>query len=648
LEIRDRPEKSSELGWKKLLAYALGRSGSSILEHVLNISASPGWGVMPKVSSLGVIAFLVGGSLLAWGKEQKTIKYRNTAPGVAYTGSKSCADSGCHEQTYRNYYRTPHGNSMGPANAPSDLAKVPDRIKVYAKKQDRYFETVREGSDLYQTQYQLEKNGKRVFASAHKLEYRIGGHLTGSTYLIRWGQHLFEAPLSYYVRVDQWDLSPGYEDARRPFNRPIILCPYCHNGQPEPVPNRAGMYRDPPFRFMEYGIGCECCHGPGELHVQKRSKHPKWKSRKVDTTIVNPARLSPSLADDICIRCHEGWAARVVQPGKSELDFRPGSPLYETVALFKTPVTMEQRAELDRLEVLPPTKGSLATPMWFKHSLMEMSRCFRDSNGQLSCITCHVHHDPPTEENKVAYYRERCFTCHTNESCKLPLPERMRQEPANDCVGCHMPRKGVAGIPHSDDTNHRIVRRAGQPYPDYAFEESDPELPGLVCINRRGKDAAKPIPPLTKLRAYNEVMVSKKADVTRYYLEVLEQLRKSSPDEPAVLACLGRKALFEKDNAKAVQYLTRALERGAYYDSTYLDLSEALARVGRLEECAKILEQGVAAWPFSADMQQALVLCYMKLNRLTEAGEALKRYVALFPEDAFGHEALVRANKGNP
>jgi len=89
----------------------------------------------------------------------------------------------------------------------------------------------------------------------------------------------------------------------------------------------------------------------------------------------------------------------------------------------------------------------------------------------------------------------------------------------------------VAGIPHSDDTNHRIVRRARQPYPDYAFEQEDPDLPGLVCIDRRGEDAAKPIPPLVKLLAYNEVMIrTKSPDATRHYFEPSEQLRKSKPD----------------------------------------------------------------------------------------------------------------------
>jgi Cu/Ag efflux pump CusA len=66
-----------------------------------------------------------------------------------------------------------------------------------------------------------------------------------------------------------------------------------------------------------------------------------------------------------------------------------------------------------------------------------------------------------------------------------------------------MPRKGVAGIPHSDDTNHRIVRRPGQPFPDSAFETSDPDIPGLVVVNRRGADKLKPISPLVKLRAYS-------------------------------------------------------------------------------------------------------------------------------------------------
>ena len=585
---------------------------------------------------------------LASGKKPTAVQYRNTAPGVAFVGSKSCAASGCHEALCRDYSWVPMGNSMAPANAPSELARVPNTITVYNQKLDRYFQVTRQGSDLYQTEYQLDELGNKVFTATQKLEYVVGGPSTGYTYVIRLGRFLFEAPLSYYLKTQQWDLSPGYGTIDVAFNRPILTgCLACHNGQPEGVPNRDGMYRDPPFRFMEYSISCECCHGPGQLHVQELTRHPKRKYGKVDTTIVNPARLAPRLADDICMNCHQGGQTRVLQPGKGYLDFRPGTPLYETVALFKLPLTIDRRAELDRLENLPAVRGSILTPLWWKNSSMEMSRCFHDSNGQLRCITCHVIHGRPTGENKAAFFRERCFTCHTKESCKLPLPERLRQEPANNCVGCHMPRKPVAGIPHSDDTNHRIVRRAGQPYPDYAFDVVSPDLPGLVCINRRGEDAAKPVPLLTKLLAYAGVS-GKDPSLSRFYYDTLEQLRKTSPDNPDVLAALGSKAIQEKDDARAVDYLTRALQGGADRVTTYIDLSEALAHLGRLAESAKILEQGVTAWPFSPDLQKALVLRYMNLKQFPQAREVVKQYVALFPEDAFMRDVLNRLESRTP
>jgi len=602
-----------------------------------------------KISRLSLAAYLLVAAAFLWGKGHKLVVYRNTAPSVASVGSKSCAAPGCHEELSRDYQHTPMGRSMAPANDPSELARVPHTITVYNQKLDRYFQVVREGSDLYQTEYQLDESGNRVFTAVHKLEYVIGGPLVGFTYVVRQGQYLFQAPLSYYLRTQQWDLSPGYEAAGDlAFSRPIQKgCLSCHNGQPEAVANRDGKYLDPPFRFMEYAISCECCHGPGQLHGEELRKQPKRKYGKVDATIVNPARLSPRLADDVCMNCHQGGRARVLQPGKDYLDFRPGTPLYETTAIFELPVTKEQRAELDRSEKLPPVRGKLTIPLWWKNSTMETSRCFRESNGQLRCITCHVIHDRPTEENKVAFYRERCFTCHTNKSCVLSLEERLRQEPPNDCVGCHMPRKPTAGIPHSNDTNHRIVRRAGQPYPDYAFQEDTADLPGLVCLNRRGEEASRPVPLLTKLFAYRDVL-GKEPSLRARYFEVLEELRKSLPDNAMVLASLGRKAVGEGNNEQAVKYLTGALQKGGDYPSTFVDLSEALARMGRVEESSKVLEQGAAAWPFSADIQKALVLRYVTLKRFPQARDTLEHYMVLFPQDAFMRSILAKMEGRNP
>jgi len=85
---------------------------------------------------------------------------------------------------------------MAPANGPSELARVPSTITVYDQKLDRYFLVTRQGSDLYQTDCRLDESGNKVFTTTQKLEYVVGGPLTGYTYVIRFGQFLFEAPLS--------------------------------------------------------------------------------------------------------------------------------------------------------------------------------------------------------------------------------------------------------------------------------------------------------------------------------------------------------------------------------------------------------------------------------------------------------------------
>ena len=54
---------------------------------------------------------------------------------------------------------------------------------------------------------------------------------------------------------------------------------------------------------MEMAIGCERCHGPGELHVKERkAKLPIRGS--LDDSIVNLRHLSRERQEDICAQCH--------------------------------------------------------------------------------------------------------------------------------------------------------------------------------------------------------------------------------------------------------------------------------------------------------------------------------------------------------
>jgi hypothetical protein len=54
--------------------------------------------------------------------------------------------------------------------------------------------------------------------------------------------------------------------------------------------------------------------------------------------IVNPARLTPYLADNICMACHQTRDVRVLKPGKTYQDIRPGYPL-DTLSILMIPRT---------------------------------------------------------------------------------------------------------------------------------------------------------------------------------------------------------------------------------------------------------------------------------------------------------------------
>ena len=548
--------------------------------------------------------------------------FLNTALDVPYVGSQAC--QGCHEDVYNNYRQMAMGRSMATA-ADAHHTPVPERITVRSEKLDRYFEVFREDGALYQSEYALAKSGRKIFENIHKVEYAVGSGVNGVTYIVRRGDHLFEAPLSFYSRAKKWDLSPGYELADAGFNRPVRAgCIVCHAGRPMSVKDRDGLFRDPPFE--ELAIGCENCHGPGKLHVDKRLEQLE-SDEALDPTIVHPLKMPARIAEGICMNCHQGGDTRVLQPGKNYQDFRPGTHLNDTLAIFKLPMERGNPRESDLLE----------------HQFsMELSACFRQTAGKLSCFTCHEIHNQPTPETKVAHYREKCFQCHDNESCTQPLDRRMRQSPANNCSGCHMPQRDVEVISHSSLTNHRIVRRQDQPFPDAAFEKTTPDLPELVHVNRPPGQAAESLPLLTRFRAIGELS-ARNPQLNAKYLSLLAEAAEKHPDDALVLAALGRKAKIDAGDApspKTIEYLEMALDAGSSTASTFEDLAEAFSRAGRDFEALETLRAGVDASPFNPRLRKKLTLKYINLKMYSEAAKSTQKYVELFPEDTFMRDLL--------
>lgn len=528
------------------------------------------------------------------------------APATTFTGSKACA--GCHAEIYRLYRQSPMGRSVTHA---SNLTALPAPATIRNQRLDRRFDVVRKDGALFQSESQEQENAT-VFRAEHQLQYAVGSGENGITFLVHRGNFLFQAPLSFYSRLGKWDLSPGYEFADYGFNRPAAAaCLACHSGRPRPVSGANGEYLAPPF--AEEAIGCENCHGPGALHVAERAHGA---AHAPEASIVNPARLPRRLAEDICMGCHQGGDARVLQPGKTLADFRPGTWLSSTLAIFNL-----RGSDLgENADVLN------------HHEAMKASRCFRESAGKLSCLTCHNPHRRPAASETVEYYRGRCFTCHSNASCRLPLPVRNSHTPANDCVGCHMPKRDVATISHSALTNHRIAARFDSPAP--------PERKGVAELEQINVPEGPPpaLPRITVLRAYGEAM-EKEPRLQAKYLDLLDVLAREQPDDAFVQAALGRKLLREQPSpeaaARALDHLRQAARLNPGAAVVQQDLAEALARTGALPEAVEMLRRVLQIEPYNPVAHKTLALHLINLKRYADAHREMEQYVELFPEDSF-------------
>ncbi len=572
--------------------------------------------------------------------------FRNTDPSVAYTGSASCVVAGCHEEVGRTYWPSPHGQSMAPANRPQELARAPHPFTVFNARNRRSYTVYQQGGNLYQSVEEKDKAGRTLYRSTHKLDYVAGGERTGYSYLFSVGRWMFQAPLSFYAPSQTWELSPGYAADDPGFTRVMTTgCLVCHNGQPDPVSGRDGMYKVPPFRFGELGIGCEACHGPGALHVKEMKEHKGrvLRANQVDTSIVNPARLSPRVADDICQLCHQAGDAVVNIPGKGDTDFRPGTELAETMAILKLPIKPEQRSEANRLETRPPVRGSLEMALWWKNSTMELSRCYTASHGKLTCSTCHsTHHGPGPGQEKAAY-RAACLKCHTETSCTLKPDAPQRVAAGDYCVACHMERRAVAGIAHSNDTKHRIVRTPGQPLPETAFEQPRPDLPGLLWMNRPAEGGT--LPGAAQLEAY-WTAARKDPAMWALWARKLNELKEENSQDADVLNALGVVALAQKkDYAHAAEDFEGAMKAGSGEPTTFLNLAAAFDGMGSEREAETVLQHGAEAYPWNGAILIRWAAQCVRLGEPDKARGALAAYNRMFPEDANVREALRTVEK---
>jgi Flp pilus assembly protein TadD len=261
-----------------------------------------------------------------------------------------------------------------------------------------------------------------------KLAYFIGSNTRGRTYLFERDGYWFETPVNWYAKKRVWDMAPNYLNAHEmPLTLPVDAnCLHCHvSGVATALPGARNHFAEAPFAHG--GIGCASCHGDATEHVRTKGKAP----------VLNPVKLDAARRDSVCLQCHLEGETAAYRLGHSLATYKPGDALFDDVAYF-----------VHQGEVGPEGRATS------QYEALLQSACKRASGDRMTCTTCHDPHASETSataEERVAYYRAKCLSCHTG--AKYATAHHPEQP---DCATCHMPRSASEDIAHEQVTDHRI------------------------------------------------------------------------------------------------------------------------------------------------------------------------------------------------
>lgn len=514
--------------------------------------------------------------LLAWSAAAQTPS--------AEVGSKACA--GCHAEIYRKYSATGMARSSGRTGAGGFKESF----------QHSSFQHGPSGAA-----YEVDERYRLFFArgevkGTRALEWFVGSGNVGRSYLFSMEGFLFQAPVSYYSAVGKWDVSPGYA------NRTTIdltravepACLQCHASRLQPVAGTQNGFQAAPF--LEEGISCERCHGPGSAHLTRSGRGP----------IVNPAKLDARRRDAVCAQCHLTGAARIARARRSP--YRPGALLSDSLAVFVWSDSASQ--------------GLTATSHFEKFAL---SACRKASGDRMWCGSCHDPHEQPAVAQRPAHYRARCQQCHQTAPCKET--REARDANGDDCAACHMPRGETAAGEHVVYTDHSIPRR-----PDRApaARESGRTLVPFFAGAPDDRDLAL---------GYAVVAPTEPA-VRRQALTLLEAAAAAQPSDVPVLSQLAQFYDRMGQQEKAVALYRRILEADAGRTAAGVNLGTYLIQQGQREQAIALWERALRHNPALTGVRMNLAVAQFQSGDRTAAIASLNRALAFDPAHAAARKLL--------
>lgn len=368
---------------------------------------------------------------------------------AGYVPDAACAP--CHAELFRSYQDVGMARSLARPENASPIERF-DAAPFFHAASGRFYEIRRDGTGLVFRRWRLNDAGARADLLELPVAYVLGSGHTSRVYLYRTPSgELYQLPLAWYSQGAGWAMAPGYDraDHEEVSRRVRRECLFCHNAYPQAEPGSDRHEAFPRFpAVLPEGIGCQRCHGPGAAHIDL-VQGGETRPAEIARSIVQPARLSPSLQRDVCYQCHLQPSVTLIGPrrfGRGDYSFRPGEKLADYLVHVDPVLHGRPRAERFEINHHPYR--------------LEQSACFRQSAGRLSCLSCHDPHRKVPVAERAAHYRAACLECHTSaESCRRgpewASDERARAE---NCVGCHMPRRRTQDVVHVVMTDHHITR----------------------------------------------------------------------------------------------------------------------------------------------------------------------------------------------
>jgi hypothetical protein len=493
-------------------------------------------------------------------------------PASDFVGSAVCSQ--CHGAIAETYRSHPMARSL---TAVKDLIGDENELvdQVIEPPGSRKYRVRCEGNRLWHHEFLLDEDSHPIYDQQVEVTYALGSGARGRAYLLERDGRLFASSLNWYARTKKWWLAPGYSPvSHKRFEREVNeACLVCHAGRLNEVPQQPVS-----SLFLETSIGCERCHGPGQRHVDFHSgeKRESADDRQVDP-IVNPAKLAIPQREDVCLQCHLQGESQHLRFGRRVTDFRPGMRLEDVWLIF---VSAHHHDSGERMAAISQVEQ------------MRSSTCYSRSAGQLGCLSCHDAHSVPSPSERVNYYRQRCETCHVEpeSGCQLPKSQRLHSPQANSCIACHMPSLGTSDVPHTSQTDHRILRRADLRNTELPRRSTATDLVFFDQADQR-------IPPWEAQRARGLMLagLAEKTRERRFAQEaepLLEATRKVARDDVEVIEWLGvvKLLLHKIPEARELWQIGLTLEprheslliRLAFFSHDTSDLSAAAGYFDRL------------------------------------------------------------------